>query len=165
MITSTATESRYSCDACEATVVAKAGHLPMLSGWLLDPDGQGVLCPGCRRARKPPMHLIPLHALRGAARVMSTGDRKYRPGDYRARDLAEAKRMFLDSMLRHLADVEENELAVDEDSGAPSLDHVISQALIYRVVLQDAGALEADPGPLRVGPVVVAAVEAKDPVA
>ena len=88
------------------------------------------------------MHKIPMHAMRGVARVLANGDERYQEGDFRFRDLVEAKRMFLDSALRHMIDIEEHDVAFDDDTGAASLDHLIGQCLIYRLILQEAGALD-----------------------
>lgn len=103
---------------------------------------------------KVPLNLIPLSALKGAARVFGYGVRKYAPGNFHTADDSEIANRYVGGFLRHLADCQrpdglfdwESVAALDKESGLPELDHAICGLIMLRALAVKHGALPADPG-------------------
>jgi hypothetical protein len=105
-------------------------------------------------ASKPPIGIVPMHALFGVARVLEDSGCKYAPGNFMAQSVSEACESYDSAQLRHrikctplsgLA-TPESYAALDDDSGLPHIDHMISGLLILRTLMIRDGVLPEDPG-------------------
>ena len=92
---------------------------------------------------KLPMHLIPLEALEGVARVMGFGAKKY--GDYNWMCGFNASRLYA-ATLRHLFAYWKGSNA-DKESSLLPLDHAIAELMMLRSLIER-GSLRDD-RPLR----------------
>lgn len=105
-------------------------------------------------ATKVPLDMVPLHALKGAARVFQHGAYKYAPGNFLKATIADgAVARYTGALLRHLADMQDadgrwldNFDSLDMESGLPEIDHMIAGLLMTRAIMTQAGKLPADPG-------------------
>lgn len=103
---------------------------------------------------KVPLNLLPLSALKGAARVFGYGAKKYALGNFHTADDSEIANRYVGGCLRHLADCQRPDglfdwnsvAALDKESGLPELDHAICGLLMLRALAVKHGALPADPG-------------------
>lgn len=103
---------------------------------------------------KVPLNLVPLGALKGAARVFGYGAKKYAPGNWYTADDLELCNRYAGALLRHLSDAQrpdgtfdlESLAALDHESGLPEVDHGLCGMIILRGLLIKMGALPADPG-------------------
>jgi hypothetical protein len=106
---------------------------------------------------KAPLHLIPLHALIGLARVIEYGAVKYNPGNWVNNPGDDAHALYVGACLRHLKDMQEagglrtraGAVVLDAESCLPHLDHAIASLVMLREILTINGDLPADPGPGR----------------
>lgn len=104
-------------------------------------------------AGKPPLHLIPLCALTGVARVREYGDAKYAPGNYLLADATtETRGRYIGAALRHLTALQllggslYQVSATDDESGLPHLDHAITSLIMLRHIMTHYGMMDQDPG-------------------
>lgn len=103
---------------------------------------------------KVPLNLIPLHALKGLARVFGFGAKKYAPGNYYTASDVEIANRYIGGLLRHIADAQlPNGLfdwsslsSLDVESGLPEIDHALCGLIMLRALAIKHGALPADPG-------------------
>ena len=110
---------------------------------------------------KPPIALIPLRALFGAARAFAYGVIKYAPGNFLNASLAGdgkedrgAGERYVSGAMRHLSDMQTPgglwtpaSLATrDAESGVPHIDMAIAGLLMLRSIMIKEAALDADPG-------------------
>lgn len=104
---------------------------------------------------KPPLQLIPLHALVGLARVIEYGAVKYAPGNWINNPGDGAPALYVGACLRHLAEMQDHggthsiAAAVyrDAESGLPHIDHAIASLVMLREILTVHRKMESDPGP------------------
>lgn len=104
--------------------------------------------------KKVPLNLIPLRALKGAARVFQYGAKKYAKGNFLKAMISDgAFERYIGGLLRHLASTQdltglfpENGVELDEESGLPELDHMICGLIMLRAILIKEGVLPEDPG-------------------
>lgn len=116
-------------------------------------------------ATKVPLEMVPLHALKGAARVFQHGAHKYAPGNFLQATIADgAVARYSGAMLRHLSDMQdpdgrwlENFNSLDAESGLPEIDHMLAGLIMARAIMVKEGKLPADPGISK----LIQAVEAK----
>lgn len=116
-------------------------------------------------ALKVPLDMIPLQALKGAARVIQHGGVKYKPGNFLKAMIADgAISRYAGAWLRHMADMQDldgqwllNFTHLDEESGLPEIDHLLTGIIMARAILIKEGRLPADPG---LSKLVTAALEA-----
>lgn len=84
--------------------------------------------------RKAPYHLLPLDVLEPLVRVYEFGTKKYAPNSWRQFEptLENKNRMF-SALMRHLAEWQsktiKGECAIDEESGLPTIAHVVWNAV------------------------------------
>lgn len=105
-------------------------------------------------AGKCPLDLVPLEALKGAARVFEYGARKYAKGNWWTATDDEFTHRYVGGALRHLCDAQNFDGTYDFDSlssrdiesGLPEVDHMICGLLMLRGLLIKRGVLAADPG-------------------
>lgn len=109
-------------------------------------------------AGKPPLHLLQLPALIGAARVREYGDSKYAPGNWLlADDTPETYQRYAGAALRHLMGMQGSGgefyagscTRLDDEpdgSGLPHIDHAIMSLVMLREILMRHGHMKADPG-------------------
>lgn len=105
-------------------------------------------------AGKVPLNLVPLGALKGAARVFAYGAQKYAKGNWYTATDDEFGERYVGGALRHLAAAQQPSGVfdlqsltwVDEESGLPEIDHMICGLLMLRGLLTKRGALPEDPG-------------------
>lgn len=104
-----------------------------------------------RRGLKPPLHWVPLWALRGVARVFDYGAQKYAPGNWiraaQEEDPTKALEDYLSAAERHWSEIQEADdwASIDEESGLPHVDHLICSLIMLRGIGQKAGVLPSDP--------------------
>lgn len=100
------------------------------------------------------MNLIPLRALKGAARVFGYGAKKYKPGNFLEADDKEIGNRYIGAALRHLSDSQdpnglytyESLAELDAESGLPEIDHIICGLIMLRGLLIKHEILAEDPG-------------------
>lgn len=110
-------------------------------------------------AGKPPLQLLQLHALIGAARVREYGDSKYAPGNWLLADPnLETCARYAGAALRHLMAMQEagglftpsSVRRLDDESkggsGLPHIDHAIMSLVMLREIMQFNHLMTADPG-------------------
>ncbi len=105
-------------------------------------------------AKKPPLGILPLRALVGAARVLANGDAKHAPGDWIKIPLLQALKVYTDAELRHRSATQElsglftaeSFSNLDAESGLPHIDHQIMNLIILRALMIRDGILPEDPG-------------------
>lgn len=105
-------------------------------------------------AGKVPLDLVPLQALKGAARVFQYGAKKYARGNWHSATDDEFTHRYVGGALRHLADAQNPDgtfdfkslAATDAESGLPEVDHLICGLLMLRGLLIKRDVLRADPG-------------------
>ena len=106
-------------------------------------------------AGKPPLALLQLRALIGAARVREYGDSKYAPGNWlNAPADEETCARYAGAALRHLMEMQlwggrYSPYACagrDTESRLPHIDHAIMSLVMLREILMYHGILPADPG-------------------
>lgn len=106
-------------------------------------------------SKKAPLGMVPLRALKGVARVLQYGARKYAPGNFLEASLVNgAGERYASAALRHLSDMQDlNGLftleglgEIDDESGLPQLDHVLTGLIMLRAILVKEGVLDSDPG-------------------
>lgn len=117
--------------------------------------------PDCKvsaAARKPPLDLLPMRALYGAARAFQYGATKYAPGNYLNASLGDgAVNRYVGATLRHLTAMQclDGQYglvgSLDAESGLPHLDHAIASLLMLRAIAIFGGHLSADPVPEETG--------------
>lgn len=99
---------------------------------------------------KPPLDLLPLSALEGAARVFAYGAQKYAPGNYLLATAADgACSRYVAAALRHISAMQHpsglvdvgSVIAKDPESTLPHIDHTICGLVMLRAILMKAGAL------------------------
>ncbi len=121
-------------------------------------------------AGKPSLNLVPLRALKGAARVFTYGGKKYQIGNYLKAAMADgAGGRYIGAELRHMADLQgldgqftPESLAIrDEESGLPHIDHMLCGLIMLRAIMIKDGVLDEDPGEGREPPSARAASESK----
>lgn len=103
---------------------------------------------------KCPLNLIPLSAVKGAARVFGYGAKKYAAGNYLTADDDEIGNRYVGGFLRHISDAQRPDglydlaslAALDAESGLPEIDHALCGLMMLRALLIKRGALPADPG-------------------
>ena len=115
-------------------------------------------------AKKAPLDMVPLRSLKGAARVLRYGTKKYRTqGNFLSATLGDgAGGRYHGAALRHLSECQEPSgvfsveslAAIDDESGLPHIDHMICGLLMLRAILVKDGALPEDPGEGNEPPVV-----------
>lgn len=84
---------------------------------------------------KPPLYLLPLKLLWGAAKVLAHGKDKHGAWNYmEAESTVEAAEEYLSACLRHLSDMSgPGKLgAVDRDSGLMAIDHALVNLMIAK---------------------------------
>lgn len=105
--------------------------------------------------KKPPVGVIPLSALLGAARVFQYGAAKYAPGNFHLATVADgAGPRYVSAGLRHAMAMQNPDgtydaaslAAADEESGLPHIDHWICGLVMLRAILVKEGVMPADPG-------------------
>lgn len=113
-------------------------------------DGKIALSAG-----KVPLHMIPLRALKGVARVLGYGSKKYAPGNFLVASLSDgAGGRYHGADLRHLSQCQNlngtfdnaSLAAIDEESGLPHIDHMICGLVMLRAIMIKDGVLPEDPG-------------------
>jgi len=106
-------------------------------------------------AAKIPLELIPLQALRGAARVFGYGKKKHGHGNFLLAHVDDgAIDRYTGGFLRHLSDCQqldgkftaESLAHLDAESGLPEIDHAICGLVMLRAIAIKCGVLPADPG-------------------
>ena len=106
-------------------------------------------------AGKPPLALLQLHALIGAARVREYGDGKYAPGNWlHAPADEETCTRYAGAALRHLMGMQAyggqfdvlSCIRRDDESDLPHIDHAIMSLVMLREILMYRGYMDADPG-------------------
>lgn len=105
-------------------------------------------------AGKVPLNLIPLSALKGAARVFQHGAFKYEAGNFLLATDDDVGNRYVGGFLRHVSDAQRPDglfdlatlAALDVESGLPEIDHAICGLIMLRAILAKRGALPADPG-------------------
>lgn len=110
-------------------------------------------------AGKPPLQLLQLYALTGAARVREYGDSKYAPGNWlRAADEPETYQRYAGAALRHISAMQGEggnftaascayeDLPSEGGSGLPHIDHAIMSLVMLRELLIHHNHLPVDPG-------------------
>lgn len=106
-------------------------------------------------AKKIPLSMVPLWALRGVARVFGFGGKKHGKGNYYRATLADgAGERYLGGAIRHLMELQESDgtytakslASIDDESGLPHLDHAMCGLLMLRQILTKENALSGDPG-------------------
>lgn len=103
---------------------------------------------------KAPLTNLPYHGLVGSSRVLQDSSIKYAPGNFMSQPIADAIEAYDSAYLRHrlsntpLSGVvtPESFAALDEDSGLPHIDHMITGLLILRTLMIRDGVLPEDPG-------------------
>ena len=101
---------------------------------------------------KPRLDIVPLRALKGVARVLTFGLSKRGHAAYV--DDSRGPEDFIGKCQRHLAALQtlggeftpDTLSTPDAESGLPELDHAISNLLMLRAKLIEAGVLPEDPG-------------------
>lgn len=104
--------------------------------------------------KKPPLGLVPMHALVGVCRVLEDSGIKYTPGNFMEQAVSDAVEAYDSAEMRHrllctpLSGIvtPETYAALDSDSGLPHLDHMIAGLLILRTLMIRDGVLPEDPG-------------------
>jgi hypothetical protein len=104
---------------------------------------------------KPPLQLIPLHALIGLARVIEYGAKKYAPGNWVNNPGDGAAQLYIGACLRHLQGMQDDGGVYrtegvewwDEESGLPHIDHAIASLVMLREIMVVNDVMKADPGP------------------
>jgi len=76
--------------------------------------------------------LIPTEATKALATVLTHGAEKYSPNSWM--NVPDASRRYLDALMRHLEAYRSGDL-IDQDSGLPHLDHLLTNAA-FLVALQ-----------------------------
>jgi hypothetical protein len=105
-------------------------------------------------AGKVPLNLVPLSALKGAARVFGYGARKYAKGNWYTASDDEFGGRYAGGALRHLADAQRPDgtfdfaslASRDAESGLPEIDHMICGLIMLRGLMTKREILPADPG-------------------
>jgi len=106
-------------------------------------------------AKKVPLNLIPLRALKGMARVFGYGVKKYKQGNFLKATMSDgAGDRYPGAKLRHLAEMQEldgsfslERLAKrDEESDLPEIDHILAGLTMLRAIMIKDGLLPEDPG-------------------
>ncbi len=103
---------------------------------------------------KVPLDLVPLSALKGAARVFGYGAKKYAKGNWYCATDDEFGARYAGGALRHLSDAQRPDgtfdfaslAALDEESGLPEIDHMLCGLIMLRGLCVKRGVLAADPG-------------------
>jgi hypothetical protein len=103
---------------------------------------------------KPPIGIVPMHPLKGVARVFEDSAIKYAPGNYMAQGIEDAIEAYDSAELRHRLDTTplsglvtpESYATLDPDSGLPHIFHRIADLLIVATLMIRDGVIEADPG-------------------
>jgi hypothetical protein len=104
---------------------------------------------------KPPLQLIPLHALIGLARVIEYGAKKYAPGNWVNNPGDGAAQLYIGACLRHIAAMQDDGALypngavtwTDGESGLPHIDHAIASLVMLREIMVVNDVMKADPGP------------------
>ena len=97
-------------------------------------------------AGKPDLALIPLTALHGVARVFAYGARKYERDNWKLAADKDAPRRYMAAILRHLSAMQDDPLALDEESGLPHVDHLGCSVVMLRGLLNIHHGAQVDPG-------------------
>lgn len=97
-------------------------------------------------AGKVPFDLIPLSTLMGIARVFGYGAKKYERDNWKLAADAGAVSRYKGAILRHLAGMEQDPQAVDEESGLPHVYHLGCSVVMLIGLLQLHHGMAVDPG-------------------
>lgn len=97
-------------------------------------------------AGKPPLDLIPLSALVGIARVFGFGARKYERDNWKLAADEGAVSRYKGAILRHLAGMEKDPQAIDEESGLPHVYHLGCSVVMLIGLLHLHHGMPQDPG-------------------
>lgn len=77
--------------------------------------------------------LLPINLLNGVVRVLMYGEKKYSSDNWKR--IGNGKERYFSALMRHLTELQDGK-ELDDDSGLPVIDHVISNAIFMKYFIE-----------------------------